>query len=111
MTSFFYYLYLMSSFQVYILFSKSLNQFYKGQTSDISDRLKRHNNGFEKSTKNGIPWLMFWKCDKQTRSEALNLERKIKNLSIRRTIDFMLKYKEGIPSSDELLHIQKLSEH
>jgi putative endonuclease len=101
----------MSSFQVYILFSKSLNQFYKGQTSDITDRLKRHNNGFEKSTKNGIPWLMFWKCDKQTRSEALNLERKIKNLSIRRTIDFMLKYKEGIPSSDELLHIQKLSEH
>ena len=43
-------------------------------------------------------------------SNYSEIERKIKNLSVKRTIEFILKYDEGIPSSDELLLIQKLSE-
>ena len=38
------------------------------------------------------------------------LERKLKNLSVKRTLEFILKYKEGIQSSDELDLIIKLSE-
>ena len=94
----------------YILFSKKLNSNYKGETKNIIDRLHRHNSGYEKATQSGVPWTLVWKGEKATKSEAKLLERKLKNLSVKRTIEFILKYKEGIPSSDELLLLQKLSE-
>ena len=72
--------------------------------------MKRHNNGYEKATKTGVPWLLIWKMEKESRSEALILEKKLKNLSVKRTLEFILKYNHGIPSSDVLLMIQKLSE-
>ena len=94
----------------YILYSKKLNSYYKGETRNISDRLHRHNSGYERSTKLGTPWILLWKGEKTTKSEAKLLERKIKNLSVKRTLEFILKYKEGIPSSDEHDLIIKLSE-
>ncbi|MFN4951762.1 MAG: GIY-YIG nuclease family protein [Flavobacteriales bacterium] len=93
-------------FYTYILYSKKLNVFYKGETKNISDRLYRHNIGYEKSTKLGTPWIILWQDVKSTKSEAKQLERKLKNLSIKRTLQFILKYKDGVPSSDELLLIQ-----
>ena len=79
-------------FTVYILYSKTIDLFYKGQTSDIEDRLKRHNHGTEKATSGGIPWELVWSTTKSTRSEALKLEKKLKNLSRERTIQFIKKY-------------------
>ena len=93
------------------MYSKKLNSFYKGETSNMLDRLNRHNNGYEKSTQSGVPWILVWKGEKATKSEAKSLERKLKNLSVKRTIEFILKYDEGVPSSDELLLLQKLSDH
>ena len=97
-------------FYTYILYSKKLNSFYKGETGNITDRLNRHNRGYEKATQSGVPWILIWKGEKATKSEAKLLERKLKNLSVKRTIEFILKYDEGIPSPDELLLVQKLSE-
>ena len=97
-------------FQVYILYSEKIDSFYKGQTSNLTDRLYRHNHRYEKATKAGAPWKLIWTSEKPSRSEALSLERKLKNLSVKRTLLFILKYSQGIPSSDELLMIQKLSE-
>ena len=85
---------------VYILYSPSVDSFYKGQTSNIEDRIKRHNAAQEKATKNGIPWNLVWSTRKETRGEALILERKLKNLSRERTIDFITKYKDGVASPD-----------
>ena len=98
-------------YYTYILYSIKLNAFYKGETINISDRLHRHNSGYEKFTKLGTPWILLWKEVKSSKSEAKQLERKLKNLSIKRTLQFILKYKDGVPSSDELLLVQKLSEH
>ena len=81
------------SYYVYILYSESTDSYYKGQTSDIEDRLRRHNSGYEKATSNGIPWKLVWSTAKETRGEALQLERKLKNLSRERTIQFIKKYR------------------
>jgi putative endonuclease len=88
-------------YHVYILYSNSLDSFYKGQTSDLSTRLNRHNSGLEKSTKAGIPWDLIWSTEKDSRSEAVVLETKLKNLSRKRTIEFILKYSDGISSPDD----------
>ena len=63
---------------VYILYSRSLQKHYVGQTKDLSDRLNRHNGGREKFTKNGVPWNLVWSQSCSNRREAIILERKIK---------------------------------
>ena len=78
---------------VYILYSPSTDTYYKGQTSNLEERLTRHNNGYEKATKHGAPWKLIWSTIKDTRGEALKLERKLKNLSREKTIQFIKKYK------------------
>ena len=89
------------SYFVYILYSTSTDVYYEGQTSNISERLKRHNAGREVSTKSGIPWKLVWYVEKATRGEALKLERKLKNLSRERTIQFIQKYSIGVAGPDD----------
>ncbi|WP_242204230.1 GIY-YIG nuclease family protein [Aestuariivivens insulae] len=79
---------------VYILYSENHDTYYKGQTSDLTKRLERHNSGSEKSTSKYRPWKLVWKTEKPNRSQALILERKLKNLSKERTKAFIEKYQE-----------------
>ena len=97
-------------FYTYILYSKSLETFYKGSTSDIVDRVNRHNSGYERYTRKGAPWILLWVAEKSDRSEAYRLEMKLKNLSRVRTIKFILKYIDGVAGPDELLLVKQLSE-
>ena len=83
-------------YYVYILYSSSTNAFYKGSTNNYEDRINLHNNGEEISTKHGSPWTLVWAIEKPTRSDAILLEKKLKNLSRDRTVQFILKYSEGI---------------
>lgn len=79
-------------YQVYILYSESFDKYYIGQTNDIIERLKRHNNGYVKSTSNYLPWKLIGFIEKQNRSEAMNLETKLKNLNRTRLKIFIEKY-------------------
>jgi putative endonuclease len=94
---------------VYVIYSSSLGKFYKGSTSDLEDRIQRHNHGYEKASKPGVPWKLLWKEEKPNKSEAQVLEFKLKNLSQKRLVEFMLKYKDGVASPDELLLLEQLS--
>ena len=80
---------------VYILRSLSSGRYYIGQTSDLSDRLSRHNAGTEPATAPYIPWEMVWHNSKPSRKEAMELERKLKNLSRARLEAFIKKYGGG----------------
>lgn len=88
---------------VYVLYSKSIDKFYKGITSNTSSRLNYHNKGWNLSTKKGIPWVLIWKTDKPSKKEAAILEKKLKNLTRQKLIRIMLKYQDRI----EGLEIQK----
>ena len=96
-------------FTVYILYSPTLDKFYKGQTSKLNERLFRHNNGYEKFTKKGIPWILIWKTNKKSRALAMQLETKLQNLGRGKTIEFILKYENDIVGPDELLLVKQLS--
>jgi putative endonuclease len=76
-------------YYVYILYSKTLDVYYKGQTRDLKDRVYRHNNSQEKATMKGVPWDLMWYTKKTTRSEAVILESKLKNLSRGRIKSFI----------------------
>ena len=72
---------------VYILFSEKSSTYYVGQTADIEKRVQRHNQGYVRSTKNGIPWVIVLQIKVLTRSEAVVLERKIKKRGAKRFLD------------------------
>jgi putative endonuclease len=80
------------SFFVYILNSEKFDKYYIGQTDDINNRLHRHNSGYEKATKPYLPWELVWHTEKPSRAEAMELEKKLKNLSKERIKAFIKKY-------------------
>ena len=77
---------------VYILYSVDFDRYYKGQCQNLDNRIERHNSGKEKSTAPYRPWILVWSGIKDTRSEAMLLERKLKNLSKAKTQYFIEKY-------------------
>ena len=95
-------------FIVYILYSRKLNRFYVGSTSDMTNRLVQHNAGQSSFTKSGIPWILLWTTTKPSRILAEKLEFKIKNLSHQRKFNFMQKYDEGV---EDLLTLASLGQH
>ncbi|MDP2631682.1 MAG: GIY-YIG nuclease family protein [Candidatus Uhrbacteria bacterium] len=57
-------------FTTYILYSKHSDRYYIGCTSNINDRIKEHNSGKSRSTKPFRPWILVYKEEFETRSEA-----------------------------------------
>ena len=80
------------TFFVYILYSEKFDRFYIGQTQDFENRLKRHNSGTEKATAPYLPWILKCLIPKNSRAEAMALERKIKNLNRLKLNAFIKKY-------------------
>jgi putative endonuclease len=80
-------------YNVYILFSNGHNKYYNGQTQNIEVRLARHNNAFEKATSPYIPWEIVCIIEKDSRSQAIILEKKLKNLNRIKLVSFINKYK------------------
>ena len=84
--------FVMDIFYVYILQSQINESFYKGSTNNLLRRFEEHNAGEEIATNRYLPWDLVWYTTKPSRSEAYVLEKKLKNLSVIRTIDFIKKY-------------------
>lgn len=76
----------------YILYSGISTRYYIGQTQEVWARLERHNSGFVRSTKPYIPWEIVGYIEKPTRKEAMDLERKLKNLNTEDLKRFINKY-------------------
>ena len=68
----------------YILYSQKINKYYTGQTNDLNRRIHEHNLGKTCFMKRGMPWQLVYSQTQQTRSEAMNLEIKIKKRGVAR---------------------------
>jgi putative endonuclease len=65
-------------FYTYILESEQGGRYYIGCTSDLEDRLARHNRGRSKYTRNRGPWRYVHVEEYETLSEARRRESAIK---------------------------------
>ena len=63
---------------VYILRSTKTGGFYIGYTQNLKKRLKYHNLGLNRSTKNKGPWALVYKEVLSSKSEALKREKFLK---------------------------------
>ncbi|CAN5188135.1 hypothetical protein BH09BAC3_BH09BAC3_01720 [soil metagenome] len=82
-------------FYVYILTSKIDASFYIGQTNDLAARLLRHNTGKENYTSRKLPWEILWSAEGESRSAAMKLERKLKNMKSRKGINEFISQNSG----------------
>jgi putative endonuclease len=83
-------------FSTYIIYSKSMDQYYTGYTSHpVQKRLQWHNNGSSSSTKAGIPWGIKYVKSFQTKSEAIKWENFIKRQKSRPFIERLINSKEN----------------
>ncbi len=74
-------------YTVYILQSSITQKYYIGQTQNLENRIMEHNSGETKSIKSSIPWKCIWSTNVPTRSEAVLLEKKIKNIGAGRFLN------------------------
>ncbi len=89
----------MKQFSVYIIYSDSHNIYYIGQTNDLDDRLIRHNSNRSKFTKGKGPWELTSSIKLNSRSEAVILERKLKNMkNPEKALSYLNKLVQSIPT-------------
>jgi len=77
--------------KVYIIYSEKIDRYYTGITEDLEWRLERHNQGWGRFTKRGIPWMVVYNEKYITKSEAVKREREIKNRKSRKYIENLIK--------------------
>lgn len=71
-------------FYVYILYSSSLGKYYVGSTENVENRLQQHNSGKGNFTKKGVPWFLIVSIECVSRTEAVQLELKVKKRGAKR---------------------------
>ena len=84
-------------FFVYIIYSKSIDKYYIGYTRDLTLRVFRHNDGWSRSTKAGIPWILVYYEEFETKSEAIKRENYIKKMKSREYIENLIRDAGGRP--------------
>jgi putative endonuclease len=83
---------------VYILHSAKLSRFYTGFTADFDTRLEFHLNSEQarKFTYKADDWILFLKIECESKSQALAIEKHIKNMKSKIYIENLLRYPEII---------------
>jgi len=84
----------MAHFSVYILYSKSLDIFYIGYTSDLPKRLDQHNQHVFKDafTARAVDWAVFFGIRCINEEQAKKVERHIKRNKSRKYLENLKKY-------------------
>jgi len=76
---------------VYILKSLRDGSYYVGSTRDMSERLRRHNQGRSKYTKAKRPWELVFREEYPDRSSAMKREAKIKRRKSSQFIESLIR--------------------
>lgn len=84
-------------FFIYILYSKSIDRYYIGQTSDLNNRLIRHNSSSTRFTARATDWLIIYSEEYLTRSEAVKRESLIKKMKSRKFLEELIGHAGGRP--------------
>ena len=79
----------------YILYSPKVDKFYTGQTKDLYRRLEEHNRGKTSFLASGIPWILMFSKEIESRTEALKLEKQIKKRGAARFLNDNISGQDG----------------
>ncbi|APG61050.1 GIY-YIG nuclease family protein [Christiangramia salexigens] len=77
---------------LYIIYSKSLNKYYTGESPDVEHRLQQHNSHYFKNnfSKGANDWVIKLKFEINSKDDAIFLEGFIKRMKSRKFIEKIL---------------------
>ena len=75
---------------VYILFSEELDRYYIGVTSNLEERIRKHNSKHKGFTGKANDWRLVYKENYETKTAALARERQIKSWKSREMIERLI---------------------
>jgi putative endonuclease len=82
-------------FWMYILKSERTGKYYVGHTSNLEERLSRHNRGLTKTTRRlGVPWKVVYKEEHGTKVEAIRRESQVKSWKDREAIERLIRLQD-----------------
>jgi putative endonuclease len=75
---------------VYILYSKVIDRYYVGSTTNIEERLRRHNSNHKGFTGKANDWYVVHQENYDEKQEAKNREVQIKSWKSRKSIEALI---------------------
>ena len=78
-------------YHTYILFSIKKNKYYIGSTSNLEERIKKHNSNHKGFTGGIGDWQVVYQENYQSKSEATQREMQIKKWKSRKIIESLVK--------------------
>ena len=75
---------------VYILYSRSADRYYVGQTENVESRLESHGSGISPYTSHAKDWRLVYTEEFAIRQEAIRRENEIKRKKSRRYIEWLI---------------------
>ena len=84
-------MHLLMAYFVYILQSERDGTYYVGQTTNVDERVRRHNQGRSSYTRGRGPWVLVYQEEVSSRSEAARREREIKKRKERDYIEQLVR--------------------
>jgi len=79
---------------VYILYSKNIDRYYIGSTSNIEERLRKHNSKHRGFTGKASDWEVVYLEDFDTIHDAQYREKQIKSWKSRKEIEKLIGFKK-----------------
>ncbi|RYU85416.1 GIY-YIG nuclease family protein [Mucilaginibacter terrigena] len=77
-------------FFTYILYSMSLDKYYVGSTSNLDERVKKHNTNHKGFTGRAPDWVIKWSETLPTKEDAGMRERQIKSWKSKKMIQQLI---------------------
>ena len=74
----------------YILFSQKLNRYYLGHTSDLIDRIRKHNSNHKGFTGKANDWKLVYSEEYSLKCEAYARERQVKSWKSKNRIESLI---------------------
>lgn len=77
-------------YTVYILYSERINKYYIGSSSNVQDRLRKHNNASKGFTNTGRPWIIVYIESFDNKKDAENREKQLKRWKNRTRLETLI---------------------
>ena len=78
-------------YTVYIIYSQSLDKHYIGFSSDVTDRLRKHNRKSKGFSNLGKPWVLLYSESFLTMKDAMAREKQLKAWKNRKRLEALIK--------------------
>ena len=82
-------------FKVYILYSCKIDRYYIGYTSNLEERIRKHNQKHKKGvTQKSNDWIVVYSENFKDKASAMKREKQIKSWKSRKIIESLISEKE-----------------